>query len=150
MSTKPISNANNDSRTAAALRPPVLNERLNVFVSDVDKALASLKALGNEATPGQIDAVDTLCLVEYDSFKLALKEANAEKGVTVETKAGIRELTTELANARNKLAQKAQSMLDRHKAKQANWTRRFTKQTKDGKTAVTRVQGQCMSIRFTV
>ena len=97
-----------------------------------------------------VDSLDVGALEAYEVIKAKLRDANDL--ASREEKKGLRITEGELKQARNRLAQKSNSVIERlagASGKRSDWTRRFEKPGKGGVTTrVSRVAGKCYSVKF--
>ena len=103
-----------------------------------------------EIKVADIDSLDVGALEAYEVIKAKLMDLASE--ASREEKKGLRITEGELKQARNRLAQKANSTIERlagASGKRSDWTRRFEKPGKGGVTTrVSRVAGKCYSVKF--
>ena len=96
-----------------------------------------------------VDSLDVGALEAYEVIKAKLRDANDL--ASREEKKGLRITEGELKQARNRLAQKSNSVIERiagAAGRRSDWTRRFEKAGKNGSARVSRVAGKCYSVKF--
>ena len=102
-----------------------------------------------EIKVADIDSLDVGALEAYEVIKAKLMDLASE--ASREEKKGLRITEGELKQARNRLAQKSNSVIERlagASGKRSDWTRRFEKAGKNGSARVSRVAGKCYSVKF--
>ena len=131
---------------------PELAAEVAAYAASVEEVCEQISTTEkrSEVKVADIDALDVAALAAFEVIKARIVDANDL--ASREQKKGLRIVESDLKQARNRLAQKSNSVIERiagKSGKRSDWTRRFEKPGKGGGTTrVSRVAGKCYSVKF--